>query len=365
MLRFTVTAMVAPGASIPHDQRSLDALPMGVQPEEQGRLLCRLCGRWFRSLGHHLRGSKHRVAPADYRERFELPATRALMATDLREAQAERGAVLVATNEGVRAAFQIEQPDAPERHARLAKGRARKRSTASRAGVQLGKQAVGEVLAESSRQRARQRRIELDQAGRDQGYDDLQTMAAATTNLSHAEFGALLGLTEGAARFWRRQCGVTSEVRAGRAADHRASWRDGLDAVPAGVQPEQAGALRCLICGLWKIDLAQHVTGTHHTSVREYLHRYRLASDRSLRGASLRQQDELLAWRSSSAAQAAGRAISERARKGYDEQARRRGYADVVELLRTCSPAEVMRLLEVSRQQAGRLRRRYAGTSVE
>lgn len=299
------------------------------------------------------------MSPAAYRERFELPATKALMAVDLRDAQAERGSLLVATNEKVRRAFQVDSPDAPQRLERLATGRANKRATEARAGVQRGKQQVGQLLAADSRRRSVQRREQLDEAARAQGYADLEGMAKATTILSHAEFGGLLGLTPAAARVWRRHFGVTSHVQAGRAAAHRASWRDGLEDVPQGVQPEQGDALRCLVCGLWKVDLAQHVAGTHAMNAQEYRLTFALVPDCPLRGSRLRQQDQQLAERSRAAGEIAGRIKSERARQGYDRLAQLRGYANVVDLLRACTTAEVARHLGVSPPQAGRLRRRY------
>jgi predicted transcriptional regulator len=299
------------------------------------------------------------MSPADYRELFELPATKALMAGDLRDALAERGSVLIATHERVRLAFQVDDPDASERLERLATGRKNKRSTQARAGVQRGKQQVGQLLAADSRRRSARRREQLDEAARTQGYADLESMAKATTTLSHAEFGVLVGLKPDAARAWRRHFGVTSQVQASRAAAHRASWRNGLEEVPHGVQPEQGGALRCLECGLWKVDLAQHLAGTHTMSAEVYRLKFALGPDCPLRGAQLRQQDQQLAQRSRAAGEVAGRIKSEQVRQAYDQQAQLQGFTSVVELLRTCTTPEVARHLGVSPQQANRLRRRY------
>ena len=116
-------------------------------------MLCRYCGRWYRSLGHRLRGG-HGVDPDSYREQFELPATMPLMAADLRERQAERARQLLASKRSGPAAFGLDDPDNTERRQRQARGVRRKAETESRAGAQSSKHAVGGLLAQNSRARA-------------------------------------------------------------------------------------------------------------------------------------------------------------------------------------------------------------------
>lgn len=50
----------------------LAALAPGVQPRTEWWLACRDCGRWYLFLGKHV-AAAHRVSPADYRARHQLP----------------------------------------------------------------------------------------------------------------------------------------------------------------------------------------------------------------------------------------------------------------------------------------------------
>jgi len=216
-----------PMAAIPVQQ--LESLPAGEQPETGGRLLCRLCGRWYRSLGHHLVGPRHRMTPDDYRARYELPATRALMAADLRQAQAARASERLANSPELQAAFELDVEDSPRRARWAVQARARKAETEPRAGVQRSKQMMGEILAQSSRRRSEQLRREFDELARRRGYRDGEHLIHATVGLSHPQLGDLLGMAAHNARSWRRRYDLGSgysrnpeQLRSAAAAGRRA-----------------------------------------------------------------------------------------------------------------------------------------------
>lgn len=88
----------APGVPASADHQHLWSLPDGtglharrgqlVREEGTGRACCHLCGRWFRSLGSHLRA--HGWTAAAYREAMGLCATHPLTSPDLSSAIARR-----------------------------------------------------------------------------------------------------------------------------------------------------------------------------------------------------------------------------------------------------------------------------------
>ena len=267
--RSTVTAATPPDVT---------GLPAGVQPEENGRLLCRCCGRWYRSLGHHLRGG-HDITPDEYRHHFELPASLRLMAGDLRDAQGQRGRQILESNPRVRDAFGVGEHDRPERLITLAKARKVKQQTESRAGVQASKQAVGALLAQVSQQRAAQRRAELDTDAHSRGYRDFQHLLTETAHLTHEALDKMIGWGSGNAAKWRRKYHIAAGARAAAAQRRQEQQRAGLADLPPGVQPVDDGKLRCLECGRWWADLAQHLTGTHHLDASTYRQRHGIPAD--------------------------------------------------------------------------------------
>lgn len=86
-----------------------------VRDPDSGEVCCHLCGRWFRSLGAHLR--LHGYTAAEYRDAMGLCRTRPMTSGELSEAIAQRQA----------AAYQRH----PEVRDTLARGRATGRSGAS------------------------------------------------------------------------------------------------------------------------------------------------------------------------------------------------------------------------------------------
>jgi predicted transcriptional regulator len=275
-------------------QADLDGIPVGVQPEADGRLLCRYCGRWYRSPGHHLRPG-HGIDPDSYREQFQLPTTRALMAADLREKNSERAKELLATNETLRAAFALDDPDNAERRKRQARGVRRKAETEPRAGVQLSKQAVGAMLAEHSRDLATQRRRDNNAAARGRGYRNLAELLEQTVHPTDAGLGDFLGWGAAKARWWRRHYGVRGQARTIPARDSDQRLRAGLDLIPRGIQPQRSGSLRCRVRGRWWQDLSQHLTGTHKMTTTQYRTTYGLPPDQPLQGDARRRGNARLA----------------------------------------------------------------------
>jgi hypothetical protein len=61
-----------------------------VRDPDSGRVCCHLCGRWFRSLGSHLR--RHGLSAAGYRQAMGLCRTRSLTADDVSLAISRRQA---------------------------------------------------------------------------------------------------------------------------------------------------------------------------------------------------------------------------------------------------------------------------------
>ncbi len=338
----------------------LAVVEAGVQPVVGDRLVCRLCGRLFRSLGHHLVGPRHRAALEDYRERFELPASMPLMAADLREKHAAAGRELLETNAEVRAAFAVDERDSQERDRRRRRGLQRKAQTESRAGVQRSKRSVGTSLGQHSRQRAADVRAELNDRARGHGFPDLPALLQATTGLTASELARLLGCTPSSAAAWRRKNGVRSTsaqaAAAARAANHRVAVADQA-AGASGTQPvADSGWPICLECGQAWRDLIPHLQGRHRLDVVSYRRRHRLAD-----GALLRERvlDGQLRSATARVGRTAGVAHQRRARSRYDQLAQQAGYHDVADLLAVADNRQVSDLLGISMSQAIKVRGRY------
>ncbi|MEV4417852.1 hypothetical protein [Catellatospora sp. NPDC049609] len=337
----------------------LAALRPGEQPEADGQLLCRVCGRWRRQLATHLVAG-HGTDPAAYRAEFQLPATRALMGSGLRDAATRRARDRYQTDPRVRDF--LTQPPA-ERDERLRRGREAKTRTEHRAGVQAGKRAAGLRLAEHARRRAEHAATAMDELAAGLGHADLPALLAATTELSHAQLGALLGCTAAKARWWRTRHGI-ARTRGPRPAP---GPPPGVPVI-AGRQPHaDDGRLYCLECWLPRANLAQHLV-VHGLTSPAYRARHGLAADAVLGSAAMRRRWSDNARVGGAAAGLAAAAARKAAavRADYDARARVHGFTDVVALLaHHPGPQPAAALLDVLPREVARLRRRYSAAGPE
>ena len=334
-------------------------LAPGVQPvDSSGRLQCRYCGRWFRGLGHHVFPA-HGVTPDGYRREFELASTRPLVASDLSAALAARSRSRFRSDAAFRQVFAI---SAEERAARNQQGRRAKQRTEHRAGVQRSKRAVGEMLAQHSRQRAADVRADLDAKARDLGYRDLHNLLVETVHLTHVAVGDLLNCSAAKARAWRRIHEVRSTARSTTAQATLAHRRGLIAASPVGVQPVDGdGRLLCRECGRWWRDLGQHVLRTHHQRFDDYQRRHSLGVGNPTASESLTARRATFG-RAVGAAnlRAAAQAKSIRVKAAYDQRARQRGYSDIAELLvATPDRHSVAAVIGCAPTSVSRIRRRY------
>lgn len=320
--------------------------------------MCRYCGRWFRGLGHHVFPA-HGVTPDGYRAEFELPSTRPLISSELSAALADHSRSRFRTDAAFRAAFSI---SAEERMARNVRGRRARQQTRHRAGVQRSKRAVGEILAQQSRQRAATVRAELDAKARELGYGDLRHLLEDTTQLSHAAVGDLLGCSAAKARSWRQVHAVRSTARSAAAQAERARRNEYLAAIPRGLQPVDGnGRLQCLECGRWWLDLRQHVHRTHHQQLDDYRRVHHLEPGQATAADSLTARRAAVG-RAVGAAnlRVAAQAKSARAKEAYDSLARQHGYSDIAALLSTTPDRHsVAALIGCAATEVSRIRRRY------
>ena len=341
----------------------MSSVPLGVQPQAGGRLICRYCGKPYAKLSQHLRMA-YGISPDDYRAEFELPATMPLMAEHLREAIGARSRERLRTDPAAREALQLDEAVSPEREQRAARGRRRARETASRAGVQRSWQVLGEQAGQRSRDRAQQIRDDLDEMARRRQYRDFGHLLQATAGQSAKSLGAELGLSNRVIEQRRAEYGVKSTLRAAQALKAATDRLARLAAVPPGVQPMVDGVLLCLEpdCGRTFADLAQHLRHGHQLPPEQYRQHHQLADDCALVSAERRQRQIQAATANSSRAASVGAAGKSAAvRRRYDEQARALGDYDGIVGLLTAHPDDraAGKLLGLTRDQVWRLRRRY------
>ncbi|GIF01627.1 hypothetical protein [Paractinoplanes rishiriensis] len=116
-------------------------------------------------------------------------------------------------------------------------------------------------------------RAHLDAKARDAGYRDLETLIRATTHLPCPAVSALLGRTGQWARHWRN---VYATPNPHPADPHRppAGGHDGLDQLPARVQPRRpGGTLQCRLCTTWQPALGVHLHAAHGLTAAAYRER--------------------------------------------------------------------------------------------
>jgi len=176
----------------------LAAVPVGTQPERDGRLACLECGQWQRGLGQHSR-SVHGLGPAQYRAAHELPAGLRLQAADLRERQAALGQ---ARYEKVRAAMLNATRD-PARTAQRAHAAAEVRAESrQRVGGRIAAERAKQVLRELRTAEAAARHAAK---ARELGYDSMEELIHATAHLPGRQLADLLGMHPNSAYRLRRQ----------------------------------------------------------------------------------------------------------------------------------------------------------------
>jgi hypothetical protein len=191
------------------------AAPVGVQPEDGGRLQCLECGREYRNLGVHVTKT-HDLSGEHYRRRHELPAGRRLVAADLLAQAAARAREQYPANHGLRTG-----PDERTRARSLQQARETREESASRIGSRLAMARRMALRSENIRRRTLDRYDELARAC---GYGDLGGMLSDTATLRESQVAALLGVSTSTAGRLRAEAfsreGVT-DPRLGRAAQIR------------------------------------------------------------------------------------------------------------------------------------------------
>lgn len=192
--------------------------PLGAVVRDGQRVLCHLCGGWFRSVGAHLRA--HGWARADYREAFGLERTESLEGTATRERRAAALRRRLATDATVRAG-----------------------SAAGRALMRSGALARAASAATAGRPQPEQRRRKT-----------LRTLAAISP-------AARAAGTRRAAR--ERLCRIATEVARGRGFPDLGSLvraRVGAGASLAAISRE---------CGLHKDWLCRHLATVDPAAARD------------------------------------------------------------------------------------------------
>lgn len=163
---------------------------MTLQPEQDGRLQCLECGRWYRLLPPHL-GRVHEMSAAEYRKAHQLPRKLGLRASDLAEQ---------ARNQG-----RVRYTQRPDIRAHMAAGRttidrtnvvAGTRASAGYEMVRAAHRAGGQGAKAAHRRRA-------DQAAQALGFTDLDAYLDAREEVPHARAARELGISRQAIRRYR------------------------------------------------------------------------------------------------------------------------------------------------------------------
>jgi predicted transcriptional regulator len=238
--------------------RELDGLPLGQQPERDGKLLCRECGRWYRGLSQHL-PHKHDVAPAEYRERYGLAATHCLQAGELHD---KRVASSRARWEDGGPEWQQRLQPKMGRQAQLVRAQAARRATAERPGTRARMKATGDRLARVLPERTR---AEFEARARELSFDSVEQLLAATAHLTGEALAELLGVAAHRARSLRVRHGYPS-------------GRSGVPPANAEVPPAALTDTRltCLECGQRYQFVAKHAAAAHGLRPEEYRRRHGL-----------------------------------------------------------------------------------------
>jgi predicted transcriptional regulator len=342
----------------------------GIQPEEDGCLLCLECGRWFRHVGLHAVNA-HEIDVDEYRRRHELPATLALCARDLRELLADKARDQYATTPRIRDGFaanraSIAEHPPPHQH------------TGDRAGVRAIRRAAAHAVAGRIGQlNAERAQAAYDDKARALGYADIGELLEKSRTLYAHEVGSLLGVGPNTITKLRRRFGLPTRMKRRPGDHHRRPERAvpvdlppglaaELAAIPPGVQPRsEDGRLRCLDCGQWHRGLGQHVVLKHGLDVDDYRRSHGLPTGADQPAPRLRDTAEgraTIAAQRRAVAQVAARRKQVAADRRYEQRARELGHATLAEMLLATADLTVgglAALLGVTPTPAHKLRVRH------
>ncbi|MFF8747813.1 MucR family transcriptional regulator [Streptomyces californicus] len=163
-----------------------------------GLVTCLSCGRRFRSLGPHL-ARAHRMTAADYRAEHHLPATTALMATDVRAALSQARTSAMADNSELVARMRSATPPLQELARRSAEARP---GTDELPAVRAARAAAARTTLPAARQA---RRDALEAQARAAGYASVAAAIEATRHLSSRAAAARIGVGASTVKRWRRR----------------------------------------------------------------------------------------------------------------------------------------------------------------
>jgi hypothetical protein len=220
---------------------------------DENKVLCGLCGRWFRALGAHLRA--HDWSADDYRSAFGLNAQRPLQARAVSDAQAAALKRRIQTDRRLQAAMRrgVALARSGElnqlgRQADAGRGRAlERRQRTARQGAHMG------------RQRAARYRAERDRRARALGYTDAAQLIRQRyliEGATVAELAAALGCAQITVTDQMDRLGIRRREQPARLAQ----GRQALAAKRAAVRAEQQARVRTL--GF--TDLASYLRARHH-----------------------------------------------------------------------------------------------------
>lgn len=227
----------------------LAALPEGVQPEIDGRLVCLECGWSYRQLGQHIAVS-HDMPVAEYRRLHGLAAGFSLHCADTRRVRAQLALQRWQGDESMRTRLRPNRTTAAER---VALSRIARRASANRPGVAASMRANGAAAA-------RAWTASIDDRYTDRvrglGYTDLDAYFRTMQGIAARELAPVLDASIKQVQLLRKRHGFVSSG-AGRA---------------PGLGPEDRRV--CRECGRTYLGLGQHISLKHGLTMAEYGQRH-------------------------------------------------------------------------------------------
>ncbi|MFG3056684.1 MucR family transcriptional regulator [Kitasatospora sp. NPDC048239] len=170
--------------------------PDGADPD--GLVTCLVCGRRFRSLAPHL-ARVHEMSAADYRAEHALPATTALMATDVRRSLSATRTEAMAANPNLIEPMRASTPPAEELARRSARARA---GTDGLPSIRAARR-NGALRTVQTAQQAR--RDNLEATARAAGFTSMAEAIGATRDLPSRAAATRIGGGASTVKRWRHR----------------------------------------------------------------------------------------------------------------------------------------------------------------